>query len=263
MVVDFEIKFYNIPSLKVQLNKTELAKKYYNLLKSQYLEDSNVIFRDKKYYTLDVLCELAKKANDCLGWDWDLSDLSLENLTILHKDIEYLVGDGYENLPAEYDDLVHDIHFALHSIQDNNERGSWLQLEWYNDSGFEITPEEYPAKRVCEVGDIKLQNPWVGHNPSMVYMQNDNTNIMQTCKFHDFVKPGINIILKQYGSDATYENYYEWFTKHCPEFIEKYTWETTKSFIGEPVVGKILNIEDLELAISNPYLEFEEIIFLK
>lgn len=263
MVVDFEIKFHNIPSLKVQLDKTQLAEKYYNLLKFQYLEDSNVIFRDRQYYTLDVLCNLAAQANDCLGWNWDLSDTSWENLTLLHKDIEYLVGDGYENLPAEYDNLVHDMHFALHSIEYNNQRDPWLQLEWYNDNGFEIKPEEYPGKRVCEVGDIKLQNPWVGHSPHMVYMQNDNTNIMQTCKFHDFAKPGINIMIEKYGSNQPYENYYNWFNKHCPEFLEKHTWETTKAFIGEPVVGRINNLEDLESAIAEPYLKFEELVFLR
>lgn len=264
-MVDFGIKFHNVPTLKVKLDSTSLANKYYELMKSQYSEDSNVIFRDQQYYTIDVLQDLAQKANECLGWKWDVSDTSIQNLNILHKDIEYLVGDGYENLPAEYDDLVHDIHFALHSIEKDNSRGSWLQLEWYNDNGFEIKPDEYPSKKVCNIGDIKLQNPYVGHSPYMVYMQNDITDIMNTCKFHNYVKPGINIMIQQYnhglGIEEPEENYYNWFMKHCPEFIEKHTWETTRSFLGEPIIGKILNLEDLEYAISVPTLKFEALEF--
>jgi len=68
MVVDFEIKFYNTPSLRVQLDKTELAKKYYNLLKSQYLEDNNVIFRDKKYYTKPSEAKRKAKAAGRARW---------------------------------------------------------------------------------------------------------------------------------------------------------------------------------------------------
>ena len=261
-MVKFEILFKDSDPLKVTLQDSNLASNYYNLLKSKYQEDANVVFRDKKYYTLDVFQELAKQANDCLGWTWDISDLSISNLTAMHKDIEHLVGAGYEDLPAEYDNLVHDIHYALHSIETNNERGAWLQLSWYTDEGFSISPEEYPGKKCCKFGDIKLDNPWVGHNPSMVFMQDDYTAISETCKFHDWAKPGMNILIENYGGDIDVKEYYDWFTTHDPEFVETHTWKTIESYLGEAVVGNIVNLDTLEEILKKPYLEFEKFVFL-
>lgn len=261
MVVNFEIKFKHTKALQVKLDDTNLAQKYYQLLKQEYTSDPNVIFRDQKYYTVDKLAELYTEANKHLGWNWDISDLSVDNLTVLHKDIEKLVGGGYGDIPAELDGLVHDIHFTLHSVETGNSRGAWLQLEWFNDKGFSISPEEYPGKHKCTPGDIKLQNPWVGHSPYMCYIQDDYKDLMMTCKFHDWTKPGLNIMIEKYGDNIDIPSIKRWFTNHSPEFVASHGWDTIESYIGEPVVGKVINLDDLDALLEQEHIEFESIEF--
>jgi len=262
--VNFNIVFENSAPIQVQLDDTSLGNRYYNLIKSVYEDDTNVIFRDQKYYTLDVFRSLAFKAKKELGWIWNIDDLSTSNLTLLHKDIEKLVGSGYDNIPAEHDELVHEIHYALHALDcddNNNGRGAWLQLEWYNSSGFAITQEEYPGKIACKFGDIKLQNPFVGHNPLFLYKQNDYTAIEQTCKFHNLCKPGINILISDYNLKYNEQDYYTWFNTHCPEFIQKHSWKTIQAYTGEAVVGKVLNTDVLHDLLQKPYLTFKKFDF--
>ena len=260
----FSIVYEDCKPLKVQLDNTTLSDRYLALLEDTYNNTPNAICRDPKYYTLDVLKQLAVEASNAFDWNWDTTNVSLDNRTLMHKDIENLVGNGYENIPEEYDELVHNIHFGLHAIESDNNRGPWLQIEWWNDDGFKILPEEYPAKIYCEFGDIKLQNPFVGHNPLFVYGQNDYRDVDLTCKFHDFCKPGINIIIHEYYSginDYDEEKYKTWFYTNAQSFVEKYSWETILAYTGEPVVGRVTNLDVLEEILEKPYLKFKELVF--
>ena len=78
-MVNFNIVFENSAPIQVQLDDTSLGNRYYNLIKSVYEDDTNVIFRDQKYYTLDVFRSLAFKAKKELGWIWNIDDLSTSN----------------------------------------------------------------------------------------------------------------------------------------------------------------------------------------
>jgi hypothetical protein len=261
--ITFSIVYKDCEPLEIEFNNTPLADQYQQLIQDTYKNDTHVICRDQKYYTLEVLQKLAIEASQAFNWNWNTSDLSIDNLTLMHKDIENLVGNGYKNLPEEYDELVHNIHYGLHAIEAKNDRGSWLQVEWFNDVGFTIPPEDYPGKIGCEFGDIKLQNPWVGHNPLFVYGQNDFRDVEKTCKFHDFCKPGINILITDYNAVKNYnqEEYQDWFNTHAPSFVQKHTWETILAYTGDPVVGRVTNLHVLEDMLEQPHLIFKEFIF--
>jgi len=257
----FTVYFKKCPPLYCQLDNTELAKKYYNLLKMQYHENSDPIFRDPQLYTLTHFATLAQQASHALGWDWIRPEYNLQITTQLHKDLETYLENGFENIPAEHDNLLHELHYALHAIESGSKRNHWLQIEWFNDNGFAITENEYPAKLDLEFGDIRLQNPYVGHHPLYVYEQQDNTNILQTCKFHDFVKPGINIVIKNMPKKLNWKNYINWFQNFSPEFVEYHGVEKLKKFTGHPVIGKVQNLNDLEAVLAQPTLEFLKLSF--
>ena len=168
----------------------------------------------------------------------------------------------YENIPKEHDDLLHELHFALHAIEAGSQRSTWLQVEWYNDLGFPISADEYPGKTTLDFGDIRLQNPYVGHHPQFIYQQRDSANISQTCRFHDLCKPGINLVIEQ-GEHIPIDwpDYLSFFRRYANEFLVQHSEEKLCKFTGHPVVGRIVNLKDFRTVLAEPYLEFDSLVF--
>lgn len=264
MAVDFEIKFANVPALQCELDHTDLARRYLALLKQQYAQDSSPIFRDPKQYTLEYFKSLTDSAKDLLGWDWHRPSYDLAATKELHKSLEQYLANGYANIPEEHDDLLNELHFCLHAIESGSRRDSWLQIEWFNDQGFTLNADEYPAKFSLDFGAIRLQNPYVGHHPLFVYEQKDLKNIGQTCRFHDFVKPGINIVIAPrsgYKETFDWTSYLQWFQTHAPDFVADKGIDNLKKFTGHPIIGMVKNIHDLQNLIDLPLIKFESITF--
>lgn len=259
-MVNFEVKFCGAPALQCSLHNTNLTRRYLELVKSQV---DVPIFRDPPRYTLDYFKELAIEAQQVLGWNWIKDNYPLEITTLLHKDIEKYLTKGFENIPQEHDHLLHELHYCLHAIESGSRRNNWLQVEWFNDDGFNIDADEYPAKINLEFGDLRLQNPYVGHHPLYVYEQNDNLDIQQTCKFHDFVKPGINIVVTRTHKNKLFdmETYLKWFETHAPKFVAHHGVNKLKKFTGHPIIGSVINKSDLEWLVQQPIIEFEYISF--
>jgi hypothetical protein len=258
-----QILFKNCPALVLELDSTPLAQRWKQLCKATYLQDPFPIFRDPQKYTVEFLKKLAQTASLELGWNWDTNDLSLQSTTRMHKDIEQFLSAGFQNIPEQYDQLLHDIHFCLHSVESGSKRSSWLQIEWFNDAGFPIVADEYPAKIKLEFGDIRLQNPYVGHHPLFLYEQLDHANILQTCRFHDLCRPGLCIVVdqNQYKNNFDWERYLTWFVNNGKEFVEKVGIDALIKYTGHPVIGHIVNVHDLNFCLEQDYLEFDKIIW--
>ena len=137
-MIEFEVKFRNVPALVCRLHDTELAKQYYTLLKNQYAQDPKPLFRDQQKYTTEYFSQLVDRANKELGWNWHRENYDLPTTTLLHKDLEQYLAKGFENIPAEQDEILHELHFALHAIENKSRRDNWLQIEWFNNDGFSI-----------------------------------------------------------------------------------------------------------------------------
>lgn len=257
------VRFKDCPSLTVDVDPTPLAQRWLRLVKHNSLREPRAIFRDPQKYTVAFLRRLAHQANRELGWQWNVDDLSLTSTTTMHKDIEQYLSRGYEDIPQQHDELLHELHFCLHSVESGSRRNSWLQIEWFNNSGFVINEHEYPAKLNLEFGDIRLQNPYVGHHPLFVYQQQDSANIMQTCRLHDFCRSGICIVVDQNTQDRSWDwnHYLQWFSTHSPEFVALHGVHRLRCFTGHPVVGRVHNLKDLEYCLDLPHLEFESIEF--
>ena len=255
-----QVIFKDCPPLNIAVD-TELGERWLALVKENYTADPAVIFRDPQKYTKELLVQLAQEANQRLGWQWNTDDLSLPSTTLMHKDIEKFLAQGFEHIPEEFDNLLHDIHFCLHSVESGSKRNSWLQLEWFNDSGFPISANEYPGKLSTNFGDIRLQNPYVGHHPLYLYQQQDAINISQTCKFHDYVKPGICIVVQPETNNLNLSKYIQWFEINGAEFIKAHGVTDLVKFTGHPVVGRITNLDDLKYCINRQFLEFDQLVF--
>jgi hypothetical protein len=257
-----QIVFRDCPPLNIELDKTPLAQQWLKLIQKTYQQDSNAIFRDPPKYTATYLNTLAQQAHDRLGWNWDITDLGLASTTLMHKDIESYLAQGYANIPEEFDELLHEIHFCLHAVESGSKRNSWLQIEWFNDHGFPILANDYPAKINLEFGDLRLQNPYVGHHPLFLYQQNDHYDIMQTCRFHDLAKPGACIVVKsESNSEFEWDAYLNWFIQYGSEFVARHGLKNLIAYTGHPVIGRVTNLLDLEQCLQKEYLDFETIIF--
>lgn len=256
------IRFHNTPELICQVHDTDLGNRYFSLLQQQYQEDPKPIFRDPQKYTLEYFRYLAQRAKTELGWNWVYDNYDLELTIQLHKDIEQYLAQGYENIPEQYDELLNELHFCLHQIESGSKRNNWLQVEWFNNNGFPITADEYPGKVEIVFGDLRLQNPYVGHHPLYLYEQNDTINVEQTCRFHDYVKPGFNIIVDPIPrTPLEFPGYPDWFHTNAPDFVEKHGWDYIMKFTGHPIIGSVLNLNDLKTVVGYPILEFEYIKF--
>jgi len=257
----FKIKFKDQPVLNIHIDETEVGSNYYKLLKDNY-HRRKPIFRDPARYSIKYLHELAIVAKKSLGWNWVSESYDNNTSATLHKDLEVFLKNGFANIPEEYDNLMHELHYGLHVITNGgNTRDNtlWLQLEWFNDDGFPLQ-DDFQFRHELKVGDIRLQNPWVGHGPLQIYMERDFSKIHQTCKFHDFVRPGINIAINN-NRIWKFEAIMDAFKTNVPDFVEKHGIEKIARYTGHPVIGHVTNIDSLLKAIEQPYLEFECMIF--
>jgi hypothetical protein len=261
--MEFLLHFKNVRPLHCIINNTDLGQQYFELVQSQWNQSQTAVFRDPQQYTLGYFRTLAVRAQHELGWDWHRDHYTLDQTVILHKDLEQYLAQGFENIPEQYDELLHELHFALHAIESGSQRNSWLQIEWFNDHGFDLPEDQYPAKLRLEFGDIRLQNPHVGHHPLYLYEQNDYHNIAQTCRMHDFVKPGINLVIQNdCRAQFDWNHYINWFQTHAPTtWLEQLSESTLRNYTGHPVVGKVQNLDALQQAIDMPYLEFDRFEF--
>jgi hypothetical protein len=255
-----------LPTIICNIVDTELGRRYYQLVKQNY-DQQAPIFRDRPRYTVDYMLELAQKAKDQIGWNWQFDHYDIETTALLHKDIETILSNGFDQIPAELDYLLHELHYCLHIIQpktqgpeSGNLRDAWLQIEWYNDSTFDLDTTDIFQHNMM-FGDIKLQNPYVGHGPLQIYLEKDFSNISQTCRFHDVVKPGINIAIIDFPYQVEVDKILDRFEKHDPEFVLTHGRKKIASYIGYPVIGRVKNIKDLKLVAEAPLLELDRIEF--
>ena len=256
MAVDILVKYKNFPALEIELDNISIKNQYKDLI-TKNNQQHQIISRDPCKYSLDYFAILAQQAKENLGWDWAQDSYSLDDLVLLHKDIELYLAQGFENIPEEYDNLLHELHYALHAIQGNNSRGNWIQVEWFSDDGIEM-PDDLKFSNQLEFGDIKLQNPYVGHDPVFVYKQQDSTNISQTCKFHDLVRPGINIMIKsdQFNVNDCFK---QWYETHAMSWVKQHGWDKIIRYTGWPRVGRVKNLDVLQQISVSPVFQIESV----
>jgi hypothetical protein len=259
------VKFKDQPELIVALDDNPTVRNWIDLFQSNYNKEFP-IFRDQKKYNLSYLNVLVAEANEKLGWSFDREILEEEHTVILHKYVERDLALGFKNIPEELDNLYHELHCCLHMVERQGfkeiKRRTDLQVEWFNDDGFALD-ESFRQIIPIQFGDVRLQNPFVGHIPLQIYSQNDSHNIIQTCKFHDFVRPGFFINTQNYDGKLSLSDYIDWWKTNAPDFIELHGLEKILRYTGNPVIGHVTNLNDLETTIDSEGILELEYVFTK
>ena len=270
MTTDILIKFKDLPSIEIQLNQNSIKDSYKELIRRNAL--ITPVYRDPCNYSPELLQDLSTQAKNIFGWDWlDADYTDFRQTMALHKNIEELAGTslGYSIIPSEHRPLVTEIHHCLHSLEiavQNNfdpvkRRGAHLQIEWFVDDGFPLA-YDVQFSRSWNFGDIKLQNPFVGHPPIQVYQDNDFEVVSQTCKFHDYVRPGIIAMLGDHHPVFNEEDYLSWFRTNGPDFVAKFGEDKLLHYAGWPIVGQVTNLNDLDTILQSPLIEVQEVVVL-
>lgn len=256
------LKFKNYPALRLLIYDTKLGKNFVKLIKDNYA-NSLPTYRDRIKYNTKYMFELARQAKEAFNWQWDIPEYDLEHTTLLHKDLERLLGTtGFQDVSEQYDHLLMEMHYCLHIVQEKENIGTRqgaFQVEWFNDTGFALDSNfEFGIKKTF--GDVELLNPFVGHGPVQIFHENDYTNIPQTCKFHDFVKAGI--VISTYDHTINRETILNYFQQHANEFVEKHGAEKIMSYTGFPKIGYIENLDDFKnLLAEKNVIELESMQF--
>lgn len=260
----FAIKFKQGPELLVQIHDTDLAHDWLCLFHRNYQRELPLL-RDLGAYSLPRMKQLVSKCKNILGWNWihdDYDNIALT--TAMHKDLEQYLAKGFHDIPCANDELLHELHICLHAMQETNLRTS-IQLEWFNDDGFDLADYDFKFRHEDTLGSILLQNPYVGHPPDWIWQQNDHTNVWQTCRFHDYVRPGF--VIKMTGSlepticEFDSRAYLDWWTKIAPDFVNYHGIEKMLANTGRPVIGQIINNADLLPLQDMATLSFEYVRF--
>ena len=262
------VKFADYPELEIELFNNSLSDQYYQLVQQNYQQQFPT-FYDSAKYNVEYLQSLVPQARELFGWNWITNDFSIENTTRLHKDIEQLIGQGFENIPEQWDNIINEMHFCLHAIETKRQTGAvrdaTMTVEWLNDSVFAM-PTDFEFQSGVSYGDIKLQNPHVGHPPSMIFSQRDTSDVFQTCRFHDLVKPGIVFCIANTRSAKSFSSnwlqmYKKWWDLNAPEFVEHHSWDQILRYTGWPVIGKVTNLSVLDQVRHSSQLALENLKF--
>jgi hypothetical protein len=261
---DFVVKFQDSAELYIKFNDSELTRDYVALFFRNYKKQPPIL-RDQGAYDIARMRELASQARDILGWNWTEADYSDYAVTTrMHKDLEIYLSKGFTDIPLRHDSLLHELHICLHSAQLQNQRTT-IQLEWFNDDGFDLKKYDFQFIHDDTLGAVSLQNPYVGHPPDWIWKQNDHTAVWQTCKFHDFVRPGLVISMQGHLQRTIAEfnrvDYLNWWRQMAPNFLAYHGEKKMLSNTGKPVIGYVINNHDLVPLQDKRQLNFEWIKF--
>ena len=237
----------NLPRLDITVNNTETGRLYFDLTKSQY-QKTFPFYKDNAEWTLQRMVELANEAKQILGWEWLSDSYTMETAIMLHKDLEQSVGKyGFDSVPLEHHDLLYDIHHCLHAIQGgktDSTRVCNFQLEWTITTDTIPLPSSFEFSETVNRGDLILINPYVGHNPLQLYMEQDSVDFRSTCKFHDIIRP--SVVVSSFTMTKTKDELVDWMYTNDPGFVEEFGIDTIRYYSGSAVIGRVQQIEVFE-----------------
>lgn len=226
--------------IEIKVDDTETGRIYYELTK-EFNKKERPFYRDTKFYTPEYMIELAHRAKAAFGWDWFSDNYDTSITAKLHKDLENSVGKlGFENIPAQHDQLLYDLHHCLHAIQfgkKNPGRIDNFQIEWLTDHSIPL-PASFEFKERSFYGDLILINPYVGHNPLQIFNEDDFTSLETTCRFHDVIKPGIVLTT---SIRVTKDDILSKFKLHAPEFVKLHGEDKIRYYSGSAVIGRVVD----------------------
>ena len=190
----------------------------------------------------EEFAEKIKEANNLFGFDWPLNPDTQEKYNQMHKDIEIA--------PAKAADLLQSIHHDLH-VKEAGNHATQIQVVWSEslgqfydkkETGVAMPIDAEPFEKEVKRGDVYLGFPHVGKSPEVCMLQNDNNNLLQTCRLHDKITCDLLISIV----DQTCQTDEQLITWHEENKITMFTKEEMLKYNGWAIIGEVINKEDID-----------------
>ena len=110
-------------------------------------------------------------------------------------------------------------------------------------------------EKELKYGDVYLGFPHIGKSPEVCMLQNDNSNLKQTCRIHNKIVCNILISLKELNC-ASDEQLISWYDENK---ITMFTKEEMLKYNGWAKIGEVINKDDIEkMDLQNLKISYDE-----
>ena len=230
-----------ISNIKIKLSDKAISKAWLKLYQSLNVDPDKIVSNlpiDNKDFMQKI-----KKANDLFGFDWPLNPQTQDEYNLMHKDIE--------TAPEKMADLLQSIHHDLHVNENGSNTASHIQIVWSESLGqfykkqpinCDMPDNAESFEKELKYGDVYLGFPHIGKSPEVCMLQNDNSNLNQTCRIHNKIVCNILISLTDLNC-ATDEQLISWYDENK---ITMFTKEEMLKYNGWAKIGEVINKDDIE-----------------
>jgi len=242
-----------INNIKIKLFDKIVSKTWLKLYQSLNVAPDriapNLPISDKEF------AEKIKKANDLFGFNWPLNPDTQDQYNQMHKDIET----ASEKMAGLLQSIHHDLH-----VKEAGNNATHIQIVWSESLGqfHEKTPvsvdmplDAEPFEKQLKRGDVYLGFPYVGKSPEVCMLQNDNSNLPQTCRLHSKIVCDILISIID-NTCETDEQLVSWYKENK---ITMFTKEEMLKYNGWARIGEVINKDDIDkMAWTDPKISYVE-----
>lgn len=229
-----------ISNIQIQLLDNVVAKRWLALYQNLDVEP------DKITHNAGIsdsdFAKKIRKANKLFGFDWPENPSTQEDFNMMHKDIETASKDQA--------DVLQDVHNDLHVKESNGSVASYIQIMWNESLGqfykkkpisYDMPENAEPFSKSIKYGDVYLAYPHIGKSPEICMLQNDESNLPQTCRLHNKIVCDIIISLADITCN-TDEQLLSWYDKNK---ITMFMKEEMLKYNGWAKIGEVINKKDL------------------
>ena len=229
-----------VSNLKIKLLDKVITKKWLKLYQSLDIDPDSII--DNNHISDYIFVKDIQEANKNFGFNWDTNPTTQYEYNKMHKDIE--------TAPKDKADVLQKIHDHLHIKEAGNNKASQLQVVWSKSLGqfYKKQPidcampkDAEPFDKTIAYGDVYLGYPHIGKSPETCMLQNDNSDLKQTCRIHNKIVCDILISLVSLTCKSD-DQLLEWYDDNK---ITMFTKEEMLKYNGWAKIGEVINKEQI------------------
>jgi|TARA_R110000851_G_scaffold63319_2_gene145024 hypothetical protein len=230
-----------VSNLKIKLSDKVITKKWLDLHRGLKVDPDSII--DNNSISDDIFAKDIQEANKNFGFSWDSNPTTQDAYNKMHKDIE--------TAPKDKADVLQKIHDHLHIKEAGNNKASQIQVVWSESLGqfykkqsidCDMPKNAEPFDKKIAYGDVYLGYPHIGKSPETCMLQNDKTNLKQTCRIHDKIVCDILISLVELTCKSD-EKLLDWYDDNK---ITMFSKEEMLKYNGWAKIGEVINKEQID-----------------
>jgi|TARA_B100001093_G_C26685831_1_gene952602 hypothetical protein len=230
-----------VSNIKIKLMDNALARKWLELYQSLDIGPDQIIHNTG--ISDGDFANKIKEANRLFGFDWPTNPSTQADYNMMHKDIE--------TAPKDKADLLQSIHNDLHVKESHGSEASHIQIVWSESLGqfykkkpisIDMPDDAESFKKSINHGDVYLGYPHVGKSPEVCMLQNDISDLPQTCRIHNKIVCDILISLSNQNCN-TDDDLLSWYEVNK---ITMFTKEEMLKYNGWAKIGEVVNKDDLQ-----------------